>query len=137
VAASVEIEKDRNTLTEAQVALSYEVEATIMPLLKRLRESFSDPLQSTHLINILESNLKHLVKAYGRSASLTAVYQCLTPVESLVASMIRQGQPTNIIAATLTISPGTVSIHRKHIRKKLGLGNKSTNLESYLKSLEE
>jgi DNA-binding CsgD family transcriptional regulator len=137
VAANNEPEKERDSLTMAQTSLSYEVEATLMPLLKRMKETPSDSRQSDHLINILESNLQHLVNAYGRSASLTAAYQRLSPVESLVASMIRQGQTTKTIAATLNIAPGTVNIHRKHIRKKLGLDNQATNLESYLKSLEE
>jgi DNA-binding CsgD family transcriptional regulator len=134
---STETDKNNNSLAEAQVSLSYEAEATVMPLLKKLKESSPDAKQSAYLIKILESNLQHLVKAYGQSASLTAVYQRLSPVESLVASMIRQGRSTKTIATTLNIAPGTVNIHRKHIRKKLGLDNKSTNLESYLKSLEE
>lgn len=137
MAASSETEKDRESLTEAQVALSYEVEANLMPLLKKLRETSSDPQQSSYLVNIIETNIQHLVKSYGRNASLTAAYQRLTPVESLVASMIRQGHPTIIIAKTLNISPGTVSLHRKHIRKKLGLDNKGVNLQSYLNSLDE
>jgi DNA-binding CsgD family transcriptional regulator len=54
-----------------------------------------------------------------------------------VASMVRQGLSTKVIAKTLNISPGTVSIHRKHIRKKLGLNEKADNLHSYLLSLIE
>ena len=131
------IKKDRDGLAEAKVSLSYEVEATVLPLLQRIKEARPDSEQSDHLISILESNLQHLVKAYGHSVNLTAAYQRLSPVEALVASMIRQGQPTKTIATALDIAPGTVSIHRKHIRKKLGLDNQATNLESYLKSLEE
>jgi DNA-binding CsgD family transcriptional regulator len=54
-----------------------------------------------------------------------------------VASLVRQGLSTKIIAMTLNIAPGTVSIHRKHIRKKLGLDGKAANLQSYLMSLTE
>ena len=136
MAANNETEKERDSLAEAQVSLSYEVEATVMPLLKRMKETRSDSQQSDRLINIRESNLQHLVNAYGRSASLTAAYQRLSPVESLVASMIRQGQSTKTIAATLNIAPGTVNIHRKHIRKKLDLDGK-TNLQGYLQSLTD
>lgn len=131
------IKKDRYELAEAKVSLSYEVEATVLPLLQKMKEARPDSEQSDHLLNILESNLQHLVKAYGHSVNLTAAYQRLSPVEALVASMIRQGQSTKTIATALDIAPGTVSIHRKHIRKKLGLDNQATNLESYLKSLEE
>lgn len=137
MAASGESNKDQQSLAKAKVSLTYEAEATLMPLLKRLKETRSDPQQTTHLINILESNLQHLVNAYGHSATLAAAYQRLSPVEALVASMIRAGHDTKTIAATLNIAPGTVNIHRKHVRKKLGLDNQPTNLESYLKSLDE
>lgn len=122
-------------LNDAQCALSQEVEATLIPLLEKLRQSSSDPIQTTRLINILEINLQHLVKAYGSSLNLATAYSRLSPVETLVASMVRQGLPTKDIATALSISSGTVSIHRKHIRKKLGLGYKGINLQSYLMNL--
>jgi DNA-binding CsgD family transcriptional regulator len=59
----------------------------------------------------------------------------LTPVEIQVASMIRQAMPTKVIASMLKLSPGTVNIHRKHIRQKLGLNSRSLNLTGYLMSL--
>ena len=121
-----DLKKDRYGLAEAKVSLTYEVEATVLPLLQKMKEARPDSEQSDHLINILESNLQHLVKAYGHSVNLTAAYQRLSPVEALVASMIRQGQSTKTIATALDIAPGTVSIHRKHIRKKLGLDNQAT-----------
>jgi DNA-binding CsgD family transcriptional regulator len=115
--------------------LSQELETLILPLLEKLKGAKSNPLQAARLIGLLESNLRHLVKAYGNVGSLAAVYQRLTPVERLVASMVRQGLPTKDIATALAVSPGTVSIHRKHVRKKLGLGGTITNLHSYLLSL--
>jgi DNA-binding NarL/FixJ family response regulator len=133
----LETAKNKETSTDVQIAFSYEVEATVMPLLQKLKEASADRLQTTHLINILESNLKHLVKTYGRPTSLAAAYRHLTPVEALVASMVRQGESTHVIAATLNIAAGTVSIHRKHIRKKLGLDSKAINLRSHLLSLTE
>jgi DNA-binding CsgD family transcriptional regulator len=120
---------------EAQCALTQEVEATLIPILDKLKQSSTDQAQTFRLINILETNLQHLIKAYGSSVSLAAAYQRLSPVETLVASLVRQGLPTKDIATALSISPGTVSIHRKHIRKKLGLGYKGVNLQSYLQSL--
>ena len=123
--------------SDAQIALSQEIETTIVPFIKKLKGSSTDRLQTTRLIGILEANLKQLVKAYGNAANLPTAYQQLTPVEIQVASMIRQGLSTKIIAATLKSSPETISIHRKHIRKKLGLDSKASNLHSYLLSLTE
>ncbi|MCD2449854.1 helix-turn-helix transcriptional regulator [Methylicorpusculum oleiharenae] len=93
--------------------------------------------QSTRLISILETNLQHLVDSYGGATTLSAALHHLTPVEMQVALLLRQGLSTKVIAMTLNISPGTVSIHRKHIRKKLGLDGKAANLQNYLKSLTE
>lgn len=126
-------ETDKN---DAQGTLSREVEGTVMPFLKKLKGASIDKNQ-TRLINILETNLQHLVKFYGRDTSLSAVYQKLTPAEIQVASMVRQGLSTKIIATTLNLSAGTIGIHRKHIRKKLELDSKAINLHSYLMSLTE
>jgi PAS domain S-box-containing protein len=120
--------------SEAKIILANEIDATALPLLKNLKQASAGRHQTVRLIGILESNLKQLAKSYGQTANLAAIYQKLTPIETQVASMIRQGLATKVIAAALSNSPGTVSIHRKHIRKKLGLGN-GINLYSYLLSL--
>ena len=126
------------TSTEAKIAFSQEVEATVIPLLQRLKEvGAKNPSEVSQLINALELNLHHAVETYGSDNNLAATYRNLTPVEILVASMIRQGLSTQDVAEYLHISPGTVSIHRKHIRKKLGLQRMSTNLQSHLRSLAE
>ena len=123
--------------SDAQSALLYEIEETILPFLKKLKGASTGRRQSTRLISILETNLQHLVKSYGSATTLSAAFHQLTPVEIQVASLLKQGLSTKLIAATLNIAQGTVSIHRKHIRKKLGLEGKAANLHSYLKSLSE
>jgi DNA-binding CsgD family transcriptional regulator len=112
--------------TDAQLAFSDEVEATILPMLKKLKTASAGRHQTLRLIKIMEGNLQELMKSYGRAANLASAYQKLTPIETQVAAMIRQGHPTKVIAAALNIAEGTVSIHRKHIRKKFGLDLKKT-----------
>jgi PAS domain S-box-containing protein len=121
---------------EAQISLSYEVEATILPLLKKLKGVSSSNAQIVRIVDMLEANLQHIMKSYGRANHIDAAYQKLTPIETQVAFMVKLGQPTKTIAATLYITSGTVNIHRKHIRKKLGLDSK-TNLQRYLQSLSD
>jgi DNA-binding CsgD family transcriptional regulator len=135
MAATTGTDNGLDITCHAQMALSQEVESLILPLLEKLKGAMADPQQAKCLIGLLETNLQHLVKAYANADSLVAAYQCLTPVERLVAAMVRQGLPTRDIATALSISPGTVSIHRKHVRKKLGLGGTATNLNSHLLSL--
>ena len=126
--------------TVIQTAFSDEVEATVLPLLKKLKTVSAGRLQTIRLAKILETNLQQLVTSYGHATNLAAAYKKLTPTEKQVASMIRQGIPSKVIAAALNVSHGTISVHRKHIRKKLGLENNDVsfnNLHSYLNSLSE
>jgi DNA-binding CsgD family transcriptional regulator len=123
--------------SDAKSALVCEVEETIMPFLKKLKGASNGRRQTTRLINILETNFQEMVKSYGSATTLSVALHQLTATETQVALLLRQGLPTKLIAATLNISPGTISIHRKHIRKKLGLDGKASNLHSYLKSLTE
>ncbi|MEQ1543505.1 LuxR C-terminal-related transcriptional regulator [Methyloglobulus sp.] len=130
--------KHRETdIADTKMMLSGEVENTIMPFLQKLKGASAGRLQTTRLIDILEANLKQMVKVYGNAANLPSAYQQLTPTQIQVASMVRQGLSTKAIAVTLNSSPETVNIHRKHIRKKLGLDNKASSLRSYLLSLTE
>jgi DNA-binding CsgD family transcriptional regulator len=59
----------------------------------------------------------------------------LTPTEIRVAALVRDGKTTQEIAEILGSSEKSVSVHRNHIRGKLGLRGKRANLEAYLASL--
>jgi DNA-binding CsgD family transcriptional regulator len=126
---------DQEFSTDAQIEFVLEVKATVLPLLKKLKTASDEPFKTTFLIYILENNLQHLVASYGRETSLVAAYQQLTPAEVLVASMLRQCPSNKVIAASLNVTPATVSRHCTNIRKKLGLDRKTINLQSYLQSL--
>jgi DNA-binding CsgD family transcriptional regulator len=54
-----------------------------------------------------------------------------------VAALIRQGKSTKEIAEVLGIAGGSIDVHRRNIRKKLGLTNRKANLLSHLESLDE
>jgi PAS domain S-box-containing protein len=58
----------------------------------------------------------------------------LTGQEMRVAVMIKNGLTSQQISDSLCISLHTVKTHRKNIRKKLNIDNKSVNLFTYLKS---
>jgi len=67
--------------------------------------------------------------------SLSARYINLTPREIQVANLIKEGKTTKEIADIMGVCLGAISLHRDHIRKKMGLNNKKINLNTYLSSL--
>ncbi|MDP2101298.1 MAG: PAS domain S-box protein [Methylotenera sp.] len=120
--------------SDAKNLLILELKQEVMPFLQKLKGASREPKQ-VRLLNALDSNLQRLITSYGSASSLSSVYKALTPKEIQVASMVREGASTKAIAATLSLSPETISIHRKNIRSKLGLSSKSDNLRSYLITL--
>lgn len=122
--------------TEAKDLLILELKQEVMPFLQSLKNSSREPKQ-VRLLNALDANLQRLISSYGSASGISALYKNLTPKEIQVASMVREGISTKAIAATLSLSPETISIHRKNIRKKLGLESKGDNLRSHLITLDK
>ncbi|MGZ8982500.1 MAG: PAS domain-containing protein [Methylotenera sp.] len=121
--------------SDAKDLLALELKQEVMPFLQRLKNGIRDPKQ-IRLLNTLDANLQRLISSYGCTTSITSSYKTLTPKEIQVASMVREGLSTKVIASTLSLSTETISIHRKNIRKKLGLDSKADNLRSNLMILD-
>jgi PAS domain S-box-containing protein len=68
---------------------------------------------------------------------LTSAPIGLSPRELQIAHMIARGRPTKEIAASLNLALGTVEFYRDHIRRKLGIKNKKTNLRTYLLNFDQ
>ena len=82
------------------------------------------------LVNILQANIQDMINA-GADTHFDK-YRHLTPTEVHVADLIRQGLSSKEIAEALKVSPSTINIHRNKIRRKLGLLNTKTNLQSFM-----
>ncbi len=120
---------------ETREILQQEINQAILPFLTQLKSGLQNSRQQA-LLDILQTNLQDILSSYGSKNSLSRLYQELTPKEIQIASMIRQGLSTKYIAATLSTTQDTINVHRKNIRKKLGLTNESVNLPCYLRSFE-
>jgi CheY-like chemotaxis protein/DNA-binding CsgD family transcriptional regulator len=77
-------------------------------------------------------NLNEIVDPFARGhlASLAR----LTPAEMQVANFIKMGKNSQEIASFLGLSLRTIETQRSHIRKKLGLKERKSNLRNYLLS---
>ncbi len=70
--------------------------------------------------------------ADGAHEGYAAAETQLSIAELRVALLVRQGLATKEIARRLSVSPETIKVHRKHIRKKLGICGRDTCLSSRL-----
>ncbi len=105
----------------------------VMPYIEKMRKS---NLKGSELVclNIIESNLKDITSPFMHK--LSSQFSSFTPRELQVANLINEGKTTKEIADFMNICPATVEIHRHHVREKLGLTKKKTNLRTYLTSLK-
>lgn len=128
--------KMRNTENvAAKSLLNDELSLEVLPFLEKLKHGNQD-IKQVRLVNALEANLNRLASTYGSPSTISASFKNLTPKEIQVASMVREGFSTKAIASTLALSPETISIHRKNIRRKIGLDRKDKNLRSHLMVLD-
>lgn len=107
------------------------VSRLIIPLLDDLERSISPRLQNT--LKLLRASLTEITEPFVRD--LEKRFVDLTPRESDVCRMIRNGMQTKEMAEVLHISERTIEKVRQSIRRKLKLGRK-TNLRTHLQSLE-
>ena len=122
-------EDDRKDL-EDKVMLS--VQQLVMPALNELRSAPMDSKNKTY-IGIIESGLKEITTPF--LMKLSSDYRKLTAREIQVLNMIREGKNTKEMANLLNISSAAINRHRNHLRKKFGLLNSKTNLQTFLSSL--
>jgi PAS domain S-box-containing protein len=122
-------EEDRKVLEERLVA---NVQELVMPHVQKLKMTVLDPVQQMN-VGLIASNLNELITPFLH----TIQGFNLTHRQLQVVIHIREGRTTKEIARLLNMTKQAVDIQRFLIRKKLGLNKAKTNLQTYLKSLQE
>lgn len=116
---------------DVEKKISHNLNLTVRPILDQLK-SQEAPETVSFLIKSLEFNLTNMFSSFG--FNIIKDGHLLTPKEIRICEMIRSGLSSKQIAKVMTISPQTVLVHRKNIRKKLDLGKSRQNLASFLKA---
>ncbi|MFC1835129.1 PAS domain S-box protein [Thermodesulfobacteriota bacterium] len=111
--------------------ITHNLNLAVKPILEQLKTQ-DFPEAVGFLLRSLEFNLDNVFSSFG--INLMKEGSNLTPREIRICEMIRAGLSSKEMAKTLAISPQTVLVHRKNIRKKLGLANSKRNLASFLKA---
>ncbi|MFZ0942674.1 MAG: PAS domain-containing protein [Syntrophobacteraceae bacterium] len=118
--------------TEIQESVTHNIKELVFPHLDRMEHSVVTKEQLNACIGEIKSTLENVISPFPSFLSGKG----LSPAEVRIAEMIRAGKSNKEIADLLSISDGTVRVHRERIRKKLGLTNQKTNLQTYLHSLQ-
>ncbi len=115
---------------DLQNRIHHNLTLTVYPLIEHLRDARMSP-SSAHVLDVLEFNIKHITSQFG--VKLLNHEAKLSRREIQVCHMIRAGKDSRAIAASLGLTYETVIVHRKNIRKKLGLNRKPQNLAGYIR----
>ncbi len=133
-ALQVVLRKSREESDQQMRRVVNAVHELVLPHIESLRTSGLSHRQTVHL-DLLQETLRGM--ALSEIQLLEEVQRQLTPAEFRIARLIRLGKKTKEIAEIFSISPRTVETHRKRIRRKLKLLDRSRNLKSFLSSLRE
>ena len=124
---------------EDRIALEHQVmanvEELILPSIERLKQTNLNK-QQKELLGICEDNISKITSSFVSNMMDNGRVRGLTHRETTIANLIVQGKSSQEISTILNISESTINYHRNNIRKKVGIKNKSVNLQVYLKQLE-
>jgi DNA-binding CsgD family transcriptional regulator len=109
------------------------VDRLVLPYIEKLLQGRLAEKHRT-LAEIADNNLRDIVSPFLRT--LSSLGLLLTPQETEVANLVRNGRSSKEIADIMNLSVSGVDFHRKRLRQKLGLANTQKNLRSYLMTLE-
>ncbi len=124
-------QRDRDRL-ELEDKVLANINDRVMPYIGKLEKLATTGKEKAYL-RLLEASLTEIVSPF--SNYLTAKCSTLTPTETGVTNLIKQGRKTKEIAGLMNLSTSTIDFHRNNIRKKLGIQHNKTNLQSYLATL--
>ena len=124
-------DEDRQELEERVLV---NINELVRPHLSRLGYKNLDR-RAKGLLRVIESNIEDIVSPMAHRLSLQMAR--LSPSESQVANLIRQGKTTKEIAQLMGLATSTIDFHRHNIRRKLGLKHKNVNLRTYLTSVTQ
>lgn len=116
-----------------------ELEERFLANMRQLVLPYAEKLKRTHLdegqmacLSVMETHCQEIMSPFIKTLQL----HNLTPTESQVSSLIKDGKTTKEIASILGVASSSIDTHRKSIRKKIGLSRTNINLVTYLRSLE-
>lgn len=122
---------DQHTLTkegiEEQTAIK--LQELVNPYLDLLRQSGINDKQA-ETVSIITAHINSISRQFSPKAK--KIMLKLSPRETIIGDLVRQGKTSKDISEMLHIAPRTVETYRNNLRKKLGINRKKISLRTYL-----
>jgi PAS domain S-box-containing protein len=131
IALRVMLDQHTKAKESIEEQISLRLKELVGPYLDQLRHSAINE-QQTETINIISAHIDSLTHSFSPEAK--KIVLGLSPRETLVADLVRQGKTSKDISEILNISYRTVETYRNNLRKKLGINKQKISLRTYLMS---
>ena len=119
-------------LEEMETTFYRNLKQAILPHFSQLKKMVRTSGEN-RLIELIEREMTRIASPFLRHISNLEI--ALTPQEIKIASLIKEGVSSKEMADILNLSMTTIHFHRRNLREKLGLKNRTANLSTYLQSL--
>lgn len=132
-ALNVVLRQRDDAVDEMKLTILNNLKLFVIPHLDSIERSVTTE-RIKPLINLTKRNLAQITtQFFRRTNSLNGL---LSPMETQIAAMVKEGMSTKEIADILNVSVRTISSHRYNIRKKFQINDKKASLPAFLLSLE-
>ena len=129
IALKVMLDQHTRTRESIEEQISVKLKELVNPYLDQLRQSAVSEKQA-ETINIIAAHIDSITRSFSPRAR--EIVLGLSPRETLIADLVRQGKTSKDISEILNISFRTVETYRNNLRKKLGINKKKISLRTYL-----
>jgi PAS domain S-box-containing protein len=129
IALKVMLDQHTRTKESVEEQISIKLQELVNPYLDLLRQSPVNEKQA-ETIRIIAAHIDSITHQFSPKAR--KIMLKLSPRESLITDLVRQGKTSKDIAEILHIGLRTVETYRNNLRKKLGINKKKISLRTYL-----
>ena len=129
IALQVMLDQHTRAKESIEEQISMKLQDLVNPYIDLLRQSVSNEKQ-IETIRIIAAHIDSLTRKFSPRAR--KIMLKLSPRETMIADLVRQGKTSKDISDLLHISLRTVETYRNNLRKKLGINKKKISLRTYL-----
>jgi PAS domain S-box-containing protein len=129
IALKVMLDQHTRTKESIEMQISTKLQELVNPYLDLLRQSGINEKQA-ETVKIITAHIDSITHQFSPKAR--KIMLKLSPRETMIADLVRQGKTSKDIAEIFHISLRTVETYRNNLRKKLGINKKKISLRTFL-----